>query len=127
MISEVITTLVGIALGLLTGFYFERRATRSAEAQNKELRHQLDVLRATVYSLGGDPDSKAGPQPPTDLLAAVRARALATQDASGRVGRRELIAHFLEQGVDVGDVEAALTQLCVTGFAREEGRWLQIR
>jgi hypothetical protein len=42
-------------LDLLTGFYFERRANRSTQAQNQALRNELQTLRATVYSLGGDP------------------------------------------------------------------------
>lgn len=127
MIGEVISAILGLVSGLLTGFYFERRMTKSAEAQNKELRNQLDALRGTVYSLGGDPDSKEGTQLEPDLLTAVRTRALVTQDASGKVGRLELIAHFIGCGVDRAEAEAAIAQLCTTGIAREEGRWLYIR
>lgn len=124
--TEVISTIVGLVVGLLTGFYFESRATKSAEKQNKQLRHELEVLRSTVYSLGGDPDARSAARPTHDLVSAVRTRALGTQDASGRVGRRELIAHFIERGVSVGEVEAAVAQLCTAGVAREEGRWLRI-
>jgi len=71
VISELVTTLIGLVLGLLTGFFFERRATKSAKAQNTELRHQLEVLKATVYSLGGDPASRVADPLPTDLLCGV--------------------------------------------------------
>jgi len=125
--NEVISAVVGLISGLLTGFYFERRSTKSAEAQNKELRHELGVLRATVCSLGGDPDLREAPQLTPDLLAAVRARALVTQDASGKVGRLELSAHFIGRGVDASEVEEVIAQLCITGIARKEGRWLYIR
>lgn len=127
MATEVLSIVVGMVLGLLTGFYFERRATRAAEAQNKELRHELDSLRSTVYSLGGDPDLGATDHQPPDLLTAVRTRALATQDATGRIRRREIIAHFVEKGANSGDVEIALAELCAVDFLREEGHWLQIR
>lgn len=127
MATEVLSILAGMVLGLLTGFYFERRATRATEAQNRELRHELETLRSTVYSLGGDPDLRAADYYPVDLLTAVRARALATQNAAGKIRRREIIAHFIEKGADTGDIEAALAELCATDFLREEGHWLQVR
>lgn len=42
---EVLSQVIGFALGLASGFYFERRASRSTEATNRELREQLDHLR----------------------------------------------------------------------------------
>lgn len=120
--------IVGLLLGLLTGFFFEHRATKVARAQNEDLRHELEVLRASVYSLGGDPEPDRRPtiQPAADPLADVRSRALVTQDASGRVRRLELVAHFIERGANANDVQAALAHLLETGEAKEQGRWLQI-
>ena len=126
--SEIVTTTIGLAFGLLTGFYFERRTNKSTKAQNNQLRRQLDALRAIVHSLGGNPDAAAGPRGmPPDLPADVQARARATQDASGRVKRGELVSYFVSRGVEVDDVESAISQVCSGGIAREEGHWLHLQ
>jgi hypothetical protein len=62
-----------------------------------------------------------------NLPAEVEARARATQDASGRVDHRELISYFVGVGVAVADTEIAISQICSTGIARKEGRWLYMQ
>ncbi|WP_217922470.1 carboxylesterase family protein [Miltoncostaea oceani] len=119
---------VGLVLGLLTGFFFERRATRSANDQNAVLRDQIAALRTVVLSLGGDPDRLAATSAPAvDLIGAVRERALATQDASGRVRSQSIVAYFIDHGSPAADIDEAVEQLLAEGFMTREGRWLQIR
>ena len=93
MTGELISVVVGLLTGFGTGFFFERRATRSARRDNEQLRRDLQALRDTVVSLGGNLDQVVPTKPVSDLLEAVRGRVLATQDASGRVRRQEVIAH----------------------------------
>lgn len=52
MITEVINVFVGPVIGLLSGYFFERRATRSARAHNEELERELAELRHSVLSIG---------------------------------------------------------------------------
>jgi hypothetical protein len=125
--SQIVTTAIGLAFGVLTGFYFNKRSAKSTKVQNKELRRQLDALRATVYSLGGNPNSITSFRSIVNLPAEVEARARATQDASGRVDHRELISYFVGGGVAVADTEIAISQICSTGIARKEGRWLYMQ
>jgi len=125
--SEVVTTILGAVLGLVTGLWLDRRTARSAESQNRELRLQLNTLRSTIYSLGGDPDTPQIKASDSDILSTVRSRALATQDASGKVRRSEILAYFIGKGLDGGDVEAAIMELRLATFFEEEGRWLRIR
>jgi len=114
---------IGLAGGLITGFYFERRAVR----QNVELLRQISVLKTTMYSLGAS--GEVGNVEPTladDLASLVTAHARQTQDASGRVHRPELIAHFVARGDDPSDVEAVISSMSAVGAAEEEGEWLRL-
>lgn len=126
MVGEIVTVVVSVVIGLLTGWFFEHRATKAAERQNVQLRRDIIALKTDVRSLGGDPDARRDPQPDSGLLEAVHARARATQDASGKVLRQELVAHFVQRGRAPDDVEDAVAELCSSGAAKMEGRWLQI-
>lgn len=126
MTAQILSLLGGLITGLITGLVFERRATRSTRQQNEGLRSELSVLRATVLSLGGQIDDEHDLVAPDNLLDSVAARAVATQDPSGRVNRGALIAHFMQRGNDVSDVELAIATLCNTGKAKEDGSWLQM-
>ena len=125
MMSEVITTSIGLFAGVLTGFYFEGRTTKATEAQNSELRRQLDILRAAVFSMGADPDTLVvDHQHVSNLRAEVEARARSTQDASGKVDRQKLVAYFVSSGSTSAATEAAISEICSAGIAREDGPWL---
>ena len=124
-VVEVVSAIIGLATGLLaglmTGFYFERRSTRNLRAQNQD-------LRMLIYSLGAPQDKTEKHSDPrdSDLTSRVTARALATQDAAGRVRRQALIAYFVEKGERVADVEDALRSLYNVGLVKKDGEWLRM-
>jgi hypothetical protein len=128
IVSAVIGLATGLVAGLLTGFYFERRSTLNIRRQNQELGRQLSALRTILYSIGA-PQAKIEEhveRENSDLTSRVTARALATQDATGRVRSHELVAYFVEKGERVADIEAALHSLCTVGRVKEEGEWLKM-
>lgn len=136
MVVEIVFALVGALLGTLTSYWFERRATKAAEAENAELQaelhelqEELRVLRSTLYSLGGGTATQRREQRELDgnLVALVADRARLTQDAQGRVDARRLTAHFVAQGRDPAQIEAAITDLVAEGAAELEGTWLTMR
>jgi hypothetical protein len=118
--------IVSLIVGIVTGLIFERRATVTARRQNRELQRQVSVLKTSIFSMGAHEDGDESEPPPQDLAGLVTARAIATQDPAGRVNRRALFAHFVERGHRAGDIEAAVSSLCETGTAVEEGSWLQM-
>jgi uncharacterized protein YneF (UPF0154 family) len=126
-LNGVLTEIVSLVAGVLTGFFFERRATNDARRYNEDLQRQVSVLKTSVFSLGGKSGEAAEDSPPSrDLAGLVTERAIATQDPAGRVNRRALIAHFLEREHAARDIEAAISSLCDTGIAHEDGQWLQM-
>jgi hypothetical protein len=124
--AQILSLIGGLVTGLITRLVFERRATKATRQQNEELRSELSVLRATVLSLGGHLDDDDDLVAPEDLADAVAARAISTQDSSGRVNRGALVAYFMQRGHDARDVEVAIATLCDTGALTEEGSWLQM-
>jgi hypothetical protein len=121
-VSMLVALAVGIVAGLPVGLIFERRATRNLRRENEDLTRQLKVA---LYSLGARGQTTPAPAP-ADTASAVMARALETQDARGRVDRRELVAHFVERGDEAHAIEAAISSMCSAGAAREDGQWLQL-
>jgi hypothetical protein len=113
---------IGLAGGLITGFYFERRAVR----QNEDLVRQISVLKTTMYSLGAQAEVVDERTLYDDLASQVTARARQTQNASGLVRRPDLIAHFVARGDDPRDVEAVISSMSAVGAAKEEGEWLRL-
>ena len=132
LLSSVVALAIGVLAGLGTGFYFERRAKKQIQeleailADTSRQNHELKgLLRETVLSGGGEFGS--GPaRGDGDLRGLVTAWVVKTQDASGRVDRRHVIAHFAQEGADPHEVEAALAALCTSGAARQEAQWLQM-
>ncbi|MCG5431988.1 YhcB family protein [Mycobacterium sp. MYCO198283] len=130
MLHDFISTVLGLIVGLVTGFYFERRATKSALTQNRMLERELDQLRTSIYSVGGveaitDPVVEQSPTEPLETL--VHDRARRTQNAEGRLRRSSLTSYFLGHGHSVDDVEAAIMALQNSGRIRDEGKWIAVR
>lgn len=126
MIAAIVNVSIGILVGLLTGYYFDRRSSRSARKHNIELQRDLDALRNSVYSMGGEAAHKVISIATVDLPVQVHRRAQSTQDSEGRVPTAHLVSHFVAQGHGRSHVEAAINELCVSGAARINGRWLEM-
>lgn len=118
-LSTLVALAVGLVAGFITGFYFERRVFQ-------RLRQVAQSVNKAVLSGGGQIATGPSVRATRDVSSAVAAWAVATQDASGRVDRNELIAHFVQEGADSRDVEAAVRALCDSGVAKQEGHWLQM-
>lgn len=125
--NSLLTELVSLIAGVITGFIFERRATKGVRQYNEDLQRQVSVLKTSVMSLGGKPNyASPTARPDVDLASLVTQRAIATQDSAGRVDRRALIAHFIEREYAAHDVDVVVASLCQTGIAEEDGPWLQM-
>ena len=124
---EVVPELISLGAGCITGWFFERRASREARLHNEDLIGQVSALKVTMLSRGGNLVVESEETPAGDLAANVTKRAIATQGPEGCVDRATLIAHFVGRGFARSDIETAIGSLCGAGIAREEGSWLRIR
>lgn len=133
--SDVINTVAGGVVGLASGFYFERRSSKAAREHTAELERELEILRASIYTVGGSPkeDRREEHRIPDSLArnealtAAVRSRARQTQDASGRTSRTQLVSYFCGLGHRKSDVDEAIGMLCSDGQLVADGKWLEVR
>ncbi len=117
---------ISLIAGVVTGFVFERRATRGVKESNEDLQNQISALRTGVLGLGIEPVARLKDRDEDDLAALVTKRAVATQDPGGRVDRSALVAHFVECDYLAREVDAVISSICRAGLAEEEGRWLQM-
>lgn len=130
MWADVVNTMIALAVGLVCGYFFDRRATRAAREHSRELEAELSSLRTSIYSVGrGAPTSVVEPDSsPTQALPdQVLFKARAIQNADGRLSRTLLMSHFFARGCHASDVDAAIRQLCESGRVREDGKWLEVR
>lgn len=121
--------LVGLVIGLASGFYFERRAGRKTREQNKELRAELEALRNSIYTVGGDAEPRENNSPPSlDKLASeVVEYARSFQDARGFVRKSLLVEHFASNGYLPGSVNQALDLAQESGIISVDEMWVTIR
>lgn len=127
---DVVNNVLALAVGLLTGLYFERRATKSArrdadaaEARNRELRETLTNLRAELVSRHPAPSAvrRMVPSRIGDLTAEALAFAREHQDASGRLRSTTLRNGMVAQGFAVAEVDAAIQALVDRNAMRRDG------
>ncbi len=113
MSSFIITTVVSLMLGVLTGYYFERRASKEIRNRGLMLEEKLRVLRESIYAIGrGDSDHKLqdGKVLP-DLEDEVGKWLKSYQGPDGTIPRARVIQKFLEGGFTGAQINAALVQL----------------
>lgn len=128
MASDLLNAFVGLVVGLATGFYFERRATKSARLEAASLARELKVLRESVYTMRTPPPEVIGRRGPTsmpderELEEWVRSH----QNAAGSVSKERLFSHFLREGCSPGDVSHLLSKLAAEGIIRLNDKWIEI-
>lgn len=129
MAEQMLNQLAALVIGLLLGFYFERRAGRKTREQNKELHAELDALRSSVYTVGGSEKSRERESPlaPEKLVSEVVKYAKAIQDAEGRLRKSLLIEHFTSSGYLPGSVNQALDLAQESGALSVNEMWVIIR
>jgi uncharacterized protein YneF (UPF0154 family) len=110
LVEQVLNQALALVIGLVLGFFFERRAGRETREQNRKLRAELDALRSSVYTVGGSekPRVQELSLSPDKLVSEVVKYAKAIQDAEGRVRKSLLIEHFTSNGHLPGSVNQAL-------------------
>ena len=129
MAEQVLNQLVALVIGLVLGFYFERRAGRKTREQNKELRAELEALRSSVYTVGGSdkPREHDLSLSPDKLASEVVEYAKAIQDAEGHVRKSLLVEHFTSNGHLPGPVNQALDLAQESGAPSVDEMWVTIR
>jgi uncharacterized protein YneF (UPF0154 family) len=110
LVEQVLNQALALVIGLVLGFFFERRAGRETREQNRKLRAELDALRSSVYTVGGSekPRVQELSLSPDKLVSEVVKYAKKIQDAEGRVRKSLLIEHFTSNGHLPGSVNQAL-------------------
>lgn len=128
MAEWLLNQLVGLVIGLALGFYFERRAGWKTREQNKELRAELEALRNSIYTVGGDGEPREDDSPPSldKLTGEVVEYARAFQDARGRVRKSLLVEHFASNGYLPGLVNQALDLARESGTLSVDEMWVTI-
>ena len=86
--ANIINTAVGLAVGLVTGFCFERRSTQSTCEHNREFEAEIASLRTSIYSVGGGtasplPEPEPAPSQPLSQQVLFKARAIQNADVGG--------------------------------------------
>jgi hypothetical protein len=113
--------------GLITGFYFERRATKNARSEATSLARQLTELREGIYTIGGSPPSADRVIRTAELdEAEVREWIRRHQNAAGLLSRQRLFEHFLGEGSSVAEVSNALARLAAATSIRIDNEWIEI-
>ena len=125
MVLDIALAVLGGSFGFLSGWFFDVRARNAARQDNERLRRALEAIAAAYGSVGSSGHSVPAEVAP-DLPTAVRARAVATQNSSGKVGRHDLVAYFVQRGPTAADVEVALRDLVAAGILLEEGKWVRV-
>jgi hypothetical protein len=129
LVEQVLNQTLALVIGLVLGFYFERRAGRETREQNRELRAELDALRSSVYTVGGS-EKRRGHElslSPDKLVSEVVKYAKAIQDAEGRVRKSLLIEHFTSNGHLPGSVNQALDLAQESEALSVNEKWVIIR
>lgn len=130
MWSDVINNVIALVLGVVTGLYFERRATKQARrdadeatAHNVELQETLRNLRAELVTRSSVPPSqqRATSGDPADLADRALSYARECQDASGRIRSSTLRNGLIARGFAVADADLAIGILADRGTLRQDG------
>jgi hypothetical protein len=129
LIEQVLNQLIALVIGLVLGFYFERRAGRKTRIQNRELRAELEALRTSVYTVGGSdkPRERDLSLSPEKLVGEVVEYAKTFQDAEGRVRKSLLVEHFTSHGQLPDTVNQALELAWQSGALSVDEMWVTIR
>lgn len=125
--TDVLNTALSLAVGLLTGFYFERRNTKATRVRNVELEHALKRMQNAIDDGRRSPDIPQSAPLPSDssFIDRVLGEARQIQVADGRINRFNLTYHLRDYRPQ--DVNAATKALCAGGQLCDRVKWLQVR
>ncbi len=119
MLHDAATTAVGLVVGLLTGYFFEWRNSKSTREYNVELEAKLRVLRESIYSIGRGPShDHVASDEKVDLEEEVHRWLVAYQGPDGTIPRVRVLRRFLDNGHAAEHINAALVKLDERGVLR---------
>lgn len=139
---ELVYQLLGFGLGLASGFFFERRATRATRGSNDQLRAQLERLREANERLMAESETQqqilvqlrsavSAVRPPTAPGATATASGLSSSvhrwlkinagpDGAVANGVARAKSHFAAVGSNA--VDQAIAELVAAGRVRTDGK-----
>ena len=133
MWTDVANNFVALLVGLLTGFFFERRATKSAREQNEatEARNRdlAEELRRTRLEMTGRVAQGREPlRPPRSAVSheEVLTYILQYQDAAGRLRLSSLKVGLAGSGQSPADIDAAVAALASSNRVRLVGNEIEV-
>lgn len=136
MWSDIVNNLLALAVGLITGFYFERRATKAvrieaelAKADVQRLEERLRNLKVELFGRHIPSADKQEPPAPDSqgLIRKALAFARERQDASGCIKSTTLRNGLVEQGFPVAEVDAAIQALADDNSLLRDGPQWKVR
>lgn len=132
MVSDVVNNMLALVVGLVTGFYFERRSTKVAQRQAleseviaNELREDLRNTRLQLLGRHGSVDvvdTSVEPAAKQVVLAVIRE----FQDASGKTSVAIVRNQMTVRGLDASALGAILDLLVSSGEVTRAGNNLQV-
>jgi uncharacterized protein YneF (UPF0154 family) len=127
IVNGAVGLVVGMLAGLLTGYFFERRATKAAEGENARLRAELSALRESVYTVGADRHHRTQyDHHPLELPEELKTWLHSRQDAEGKVALSRTVAEFMTRGFSQHEVHEALSGLCASGSIERQSSWVRL-
>jgi hypothetical protein len=126
-ISEAVSAAVGLVIGVITSWIFERRAARTAQLENQVLKRELDALREGLYSVGAAtpaPMGKAGR--PVDLAGEIFTWVRHHQNVERRVSRHEVMGFFFAAGYTADEIGQGLESLRGRRQLQIATEWIEV-
>lgn len=125
IVTEAINVLAGLVIGVVTGFFFERRATLAARKENEKLKSELAALKDSVYNMRSvEPEKRQKTMSELESLLQKRAREI--QDADGKILLSRLVSDFVCKGFSSSEVRAAIDVCQKSGTLKKDGKWLRV-
>jgi hypothetical protein len=126
LLNDVFTTILGLVVGLLTGYYFEWRNSSATRAQNLELETKLRLLRESIYSVSARDDGAARSDGDPELSGQLLRWLREYQGPDGKMARTRVFERFSSLGFTGSEVMAALAKLDEQGHV-DVGEEIQVR
>lgn len=123
-LSQLTGAAIGLVVGAIVSWVFERRALKAAQRENAALREELEFLRESVYSVG------ASPLPVATDAGELRDQIIhwtrTHQDCCGRVRRQDLANHLFNAGYSAMEVDTEIGALTDREVLKASPNWIEV-
>jgi hypothetical protein len=125
--SEAVSAAIGLVIGVVTSWFFERRATKAARLENEVLKRELESLREGLYTVGAPVPEVSSPlQRPHDLSGEIFNWVRHHQDVERRVSRHEVMGYFFAAGYSADEIGRSLDSLGSRRQLHVAAEWIEI-